>query len=133
LLYLVSDAFETHFRVPLIQPDGEPLLGMDHFVTKNSVMSGTATSIAQWLSQHGADWVQSPNDNPKGSKDAATAKHHGDFSTDEAVLLATIARVAGVPNVPVAQPTATQPSPPSLIPSIAKTDVNRLRRSLAGT
>ena len=131
LLYLVSDAFETQFRVPLIHPDGEPLLGMEHFVSKDALMSGTPTSIAQWLSQHGADWVKSPNENPKGSKDAATAKHHGDFSTDEAVLLATIARVAGVANVPVTQPTAVQTSPASLIPSIAKTDMNQFRRSLA--
>jgi len=131
LLYLVADAFEAHFRVPLIHPDGEPLLGMDHFISKNGVLSGTATSIAQWMSQHGCDWVKSPNGNPKGSKDAAAAKHHGDFSTDEAVLLATIARVAGVPNVPVAQPAVTQTTPPSLIPPFAKTDANQFRRSLA--
>jgi hypothetical protein len=133
LLYLVSDAFEAQSRVPLIHPDGEPLLGMDHFVSKNGAMNGTAASIAQWLSQHGCDWVKSPNANPKGSKDAAAAKHHGDFSTDEAVLLATIARVAGVPNVPVTQPTVTQTTLPSLIPSIAKTDVNQLRRNLVRT
>ncbi|HTJ87584.1 MAG TPA: C1 family peptidase [Terriglobales bacterium] len=133
LLYLVSDAFETHFRVPLIHPDGEPLLGMDNFVSKNGVMSGTATAIAQWLSLHGADWIKSPNENPKGSRNAATAKHHGDFSTDEAVLLATIARVAGVANVPVAQPIGPPTSPPSLIPPFAKTNVNELRRNLLRT
>jgi hypothetical protein len=131
LLYLVSDAFETHFRVPLIHPDGEPLLGMDHFVSESGVMSGTATSIAQWLSQHGCDWVKSPNGKDIGSNDAANAKHHGDFSTDEAVLLATIARVAGVPKVPTTQPSGPQTSTPSLIPPFAKTNLNQLRRTLA--
>jgi hypothetical protein len=131
LLYLVSDAFETHFRVPLIHPDGEPLLGMDHFVSESGVMSGTATSIAQWMSQHGCDWVKSPNGKDIGSNDAANTKHHGDFSTDEAVLLATIARVAGVPKVPTTQPSGPQTSTPSLIPPFARTNLNQLRRTLA--
>jgi len=131
LLYLVSNAFETHFHVPLIHPDGEPVLGMDHFVSKDGAMSATAPPIAQWLSQHGCAWVKSPNGKDPGLNDAANAKHHGDFSTDEAVLLATIARVAGVQRVPVTQPTGPQTSPPSLIPSFAKPNLDQLRRTIA--
>ena len=134
LLYLVSDAFENQSRVPLIQPEGEPLLGMDHFVSKsNGLQVGEAsTSIASWLQQNGCDWVKSPNGQPAGSPDAATAKHHGDFSADQAVLLATIARIAGAP-APLARAAAAgpqQPTPRMLIPGFAKTDIGSLRRSL---
>lgn len=93
LLYLVSDAFETQIRIPLIHPDGQPLLGIEKFVSKPGLLS-SASSVAQWLQQNACDWVKSPNQQPKGSENAAGARHHGDFSTDEAVLLATIARIA---------------------------------------
>jgi hypothetical protein len=134
LLYLVSDAFEEHYRVPLIHPDGEPLLGMDHFVSKpGGLQAGrNATSIADWLRQNGCDWVKSPNTLPKGDPSAAGAKHHGDFSTDEAVLLGTIARIAGTSNalVRAAAARSQMPPPPPVIPSQAKTDVGTLRRNL---
>lgn len=94
LLYLVSDAFESQIRIPLIHPDGEPLLGMEKFVSKPDSLSA-GSSVAQWLQQNGCDWIKSPNQQAKGSADSAGARHHGDFSTDEAVLLATIARIAG--------------------------------------
>jgi hypothetical protein len=93
LLYLVSDAFETQIRVPLIHPDGEPLLGIEKFISKPGLLR-SGSSIAQWLKQNGFDWIKSPNQQPMGSADAATARHHGDFSSDQAVLLATIARIA---------------------------------------
>jgi len=93
LLYLVSNAFETRIRVPLIHPDGEPLLGMEKFVSKPGSLSA-GSSVAQWLQQSGCGWIKSPNRQTKGSADAAGARHHGDFSTDQAVLLATIARIA---------------------------------------
>lgn len=94
LLYLVSDAFEAQVRIPLIHPDGEPLLGMAKFISKAGLLAG-GSSIEQWLQQNGGDWVKSPNQEPIGSANAAGARHHGDFSTDQAVLLATIARIAG--------------------------------------
>src|SRR6202011_3790552 len=70
------------------------LLGMEKFVLKPGLLSA-GSSVAQWLQQNGCDWIKSPNQQPKGSADAAGARHHGDFSTDQAVLLATIARIAG--------------------------------------
>jgi Papain family cysteine protease len=94
LLYLVSDAFETQIRIPLLHPDGQPLLGMEKFITQPSLLAG-GSSIEQWLQQSGSEWIKSPNQQPPGSAYAAGARHHGDFSTDHAVLLATIARIAG--------------------------------------
>jgi hypothetical protein len=99
LLYLVSDAFERQIRIPLIHPDGQPLLGMEKFISKPSLL-GDGFSIAQWLQQSGCDWIKSPNQQPIGSADAAGARHHGDFSTDQAVLLATIARIGGQSTAP---------------------------------
>src|SRR5438034_3048303 len=110
LLYLVSDAFEDQSRVPLIHPEGEPLLGMEHFVSNSSGLQvgGASTSIASWLQQNGCDWVKSPNGQPAGSPDAATAKHHGDFSADQALFIATIAKMEGTPAL-LARVNATGP------------------------
>jgi hypothetical protein len=120
LLYLVSDAFETQFRVPLLHPYGEPLLGMQHFVSGEGMLTvdGASTSVAEWMAQNGCDWVLSPNQEPMGSPNAATAKHHGDFSTDPAVLRATIARIS-----------AMNSNSPINIPMIAKTNISQLRSS----
>jgi len=122
LLYLVSDAFETQFRVPLLHPDGEPLLGMQHFVSKDDTLAvdGASTSVGQWLGENDCDWVLSPNREPLGSPNAATAKHHGDFSSDPSVLLATIARIGG-----------TQATEAIKIPFIAKVNMGALRRGMA--
>ena len=38
LLYLVSNAFEKRFRIPLVQPDGEPILGMEKFIRKDKAL-----------------------------------------------------------------------------------------------
>jgi hypothetical protein len=121
LLYLVSDAFEKQVRVPIFHPDGEPILGMEHFISKSSILTvnGKAMSIAQWLTQNGCDWVKSPNQEPLGSPNAASAKHHGDFSSDEAVLLATIARIAGA-----------ESAKGFSVPMIARPRVNVLQRTL---
>jgi Papain family cysteine protease len=121
LLYLVSDAFETQYRVPILRPDGEPLLGMAHFVSKPGSFqsNGNAISVQNWLSLNGCDWVLSPNQQPEGSPNAATAKHHGDFSSDHPVLLATIARIAG-------QRSGTNLN----IPTIAKPRIAQLRSVL---
>lgn len=101
LLYLVSDAFEDQIRVPLLHPEGEPLLGMERFIetAKIDTGGGRQSTIAQWMSNSGNDWIKSPNNQPEGSKNAAQARHHGDFSTDKYTLAATLARIAGVPSV----------------------------------
>ena len=88
LLYLVSNAFENRVHIPLIQPDGEPILGMEKFVNKDK-------AIAALFKNTNAEWVLSPNDEPLGSRRASTARHHGGFDDDVATLRATLARIVG--------------------------------------
>ena len=97
LLYLVSDAFEDEIRIPIIHSNGEPLLGMEKFIksTKVDPGNGQSVTIEQWLQDKKFDWIKSPNNEPECSKDAAQARHHGDFSTDRYVLEATLVRITG--------------------------------------
>jgi hypothetical protein len=88
LLYLVSNAFQNRVHIPLLQPDGEPILGMAKFVAQDKAVAG--------LFQNGnATWIPSPNDEPLGSPRASTAAHHGAFDDDRATLRATFARIVG--------------------------------------
>ena len=87
LLYLVSNAFEDTFRVPLDHPDGEPILGMQKFINTDSVLKKLFGTDGQ------ADWVIAPNTNPEGSATTSGAKHHGAFDDDKPTVLATLARV----------------------------------------
>lgn len=100
LLYLVSDAFEDHVRVPLIQPNGEPLLGMAKFIQDKDApinVGGEQVTIQQWLSDTGNDWVTTPNNEPPGGPNASQARHHGDYSTDVRTLESTLVRIVGAP------------------------------------
>jgi hypothetical protein len=82
LLYLVSNAFEDRLRKPLFgQADGEPLLGMEKFVTRLKD------------DERPDDWVLSPNVEVVGGRDAARATAHGSFDDDPATLKATLARI----------------------------------------
>ena len=88
LLYLVSNAFEATMRVPLIHPDGEPILGMEKFVSKDQ-------QLRQLFAADKADWILSPNGNPDHSPAASRAMHHGDFDDDTPTVEATLARILG--------------------------------------
>jgi hypothetical protein len=88
LLYLVSNAFEDRFRIPLIRPDGEPILGMEKFIRKDSAVSALFTKT-------NAEWILTPNNEPNGSSKASNARHHGDFDNDDATLRALLARLLG--------------------------------------
>jgi len=94
LLYLVSDAFEDQVRIPLIRPDGEPILGMESFIRSEPALSELFQSGTN------ADWVRAPNDLPKGNQSASQARHHGDFDNDEATVRATLARILGQRQTP---------------------------------
>jgi hypothetical protein len=85
LLYLVSNAFESGLqKAPFLKErNGEPILGMAKFVAQLP------------SSQRGWDWVQAPNDNPAGSREASTAHSHGGYDDDAATLQSTLARIAG--------------------------------------
>jgi hypothetical protein len=87
LLYLVSDAFEDEPRIPLLR-DGVPIAGMAKFL-------GKGTPIGRLIAQGKVTWIQSPNNAPDGSQDAARAHGHGEFDDDASTLEATLARILG--------------------------------------
>ncbi|WP_210474729.1 C1 family peptidase [Pseudomonas chlororaphis] len=89
LLYLVSDAFEERVRIPVIRPDGEPILGMEKFVNSEPDLVHLFRSAAN------ADWVRAPNNLPMGDKGASRARHHGEFDDDDETVSATLARILG--------------------------------------
>jgi hypothetical protein len=89
LLYLVSNAFENRFRIPLIQPDGEPILGMEKFIRLDPAVLALLTKARN------AEWILTPNDEPRGSRKESNARHHGDFDNDDATLRATLTRILG--------------------------------------
>jgi hypothetical protein len=87
LLYLVAHAFEEHPRVPLVNPDGEPLLGLARCVDADAAIRTLFTSGA-------ADRIIAPTHGlPAGNPDSSEAKHHPDFDDDRATVLATLARI----------------------------------------
>ncbi len=87
LLYLVSNAFETRTRIPVVRPDGEAILGMQKFIDGD-------TSLKQLFAPGGkGTWVRAPNNLSQGDPSASGAKHHGDFDDDQSTVLATLARV----------------------------------------
>jgi len=90
LLYLVSNAFEQKWRVPVVVGDssGEPLLGMEKALERDA-------GIRRLLKAKRLEWVHSPNGAPLGSPDAARSAHHGTFDDDEATVRATLARILG--------------------------------------
>ncbi len=88
LLYLISNAFEERFHIPLLRPDGEPLLGMEKFILQDA-------ELYAMLTDGRADWVLAPNGFYIGSLRAARAQSHAAFDGDEATLLSTIARIRG--------------------------------------
>ena len=88
LLYLVSNAFEEEPRIPLLRPEGEPLLGMAKFVEKHG-------PLKELVDGGRVTWVQAPNDEEVGSPIASTAKQHGGFDDDIATVRALLARVVG--------------------------------------
>lgn len=94
LLYLVSNAFEENARIPLLRPEGEPILGMETFVNKDK-------ELKEHFARRPDDWVRAPNTAAIGTPNASNAAHHGSFDDDSATVRATLARILGAP---VAEP-----------------------------
>jgi len=90
LLYLVSNAFESQARIPLIHPDGEPLLGMEHFIRKEIAADPTLAPLFA-----GDNWILTPNNEPVGSPNASQATGHGGFGEEPRTIGAVIARIRG--------------------------------------
>ncbi len=95
LLYLVSNAFENRPRIPLVRPEGEPIVGMRKCVDADAAIRRIFTSGV-------ADRIIAPTSGlPNGDRSASEAKAHGDFDDDRATVLATLARVLGRAKAPV--------------------------------
>ncbi len=88
LLYLVSNAFEKRPRIPILRPDGEPLLGMARFVDQSPVMKSL-------LRDGRVEWVRAPNDLPVTDRGASAAHSHGGFDDDGPTVKSTLARICG--------------------------------------
>jgi len=84
LLYLVSNALEDRVRIPVLRPEGEPLLGMQRFVEKHAKLKDL------WGKEHKI--ILSPNDT-SGASGHSTSRTHGGFDDDEPTLRATLARI----------------------------------------
>ena len=85
LLYLVSNAFESKARIPLLR-DGIPILGMEKFIKADSDLQSLFKTAA-------ADLVLAPNDALEGSPNHSTSSTHGDFDDDDATVKASLARI----------------------------------------
>jgi len=88
LLYLVSNAFEKRARIPVIRPEGEPILGMGRFVERSA-------GIRKLLGDGRMEWVRAPNDLPAADRGASTATEHGGFDDDRPTVTSTLARIRG--------------------------------------
>jgi hypothetical protein len=88
LLYLVSNAFEARPRIPLMRPDGEPLLGMARFIERSA-------TIKALLKSGRLVWGQSPNALPATAAGAAAARAHGGFDDDSATVQSSLAWIVG--------------------------------------
>jgi hypothetical protein len=88
LLYLVAHACERQERIPLIKPDGTPLLGMAKHVEKHR-------ALKKLINQGRVEWVQAPTAANEGEPGASKAEHHGDFDDDPATVKSTLRRIIG--------------------------------------
>jgi len=103
LLYLVSHAFERKARIPLIRPDGVPILGMQRAVEGDAALRGVFES-----GDH--DWVVAPNTAPLGDPSASRATAHGAFDDDGHTVRATLARILGAARAPAEASFEFEPS-----------------------
>jgi hypothetical protein len=86
LLFLVSNAFEKRFRIPIFRPDGEAILGMQKFVEKDA-------DLSKLFASGKADLVLSPNNEPVNSINHSTANTHGSFDDDIPTATALLIRI----------------------------------------
>ena len=83
LLYLVSHALESEFRVPGDESsDGAEIVGMEKFLLAYE-------NFKLLLRRASVQWVRSPNTDAGTSHYHSTARHHGDFDDDHATLTST--------------------------------------------
>ncbi|MEZ4282116.1 MAG: C1 family peptidase [Myxococcota bacterium] len=107
LLYLVSNAFEERPRIPLIRPEGIPILGMQRAVEADAAVRAVFADP-----RHA--WILAPNNAPLGDPSASRAKAHGAFDDDEHTVRATLARILGARKAPAEAAFAFEPSASSV-------------------
>lgn len=95
LLYLVSNAFEKTYRIPLFRPDGEALLGMEKFVKKEA-------ELTNLFDNDKADLVIAPNASAELISQYSTSTTHGDFDDNIPTVRATLARILNAATLNVA-------------------------------
>jgi hypothetical protein len=88
LLYLVSNAFEKRPRIPMLRPEGEPIVGMARFVERSSV-------IKKLIADGRMAWVRAPNAVAATERDASRSAQHGGFDDDRPTVTSTFARIRG--------------------------------------
>ncbi|MDQ2703716.1 MAG: peptidase C1, partial [Pseudomonadota bacterium] len=98
LLYLVSGAFEKDPRIPLVNPDGTPLLGLARDATNEKLIAKSFwnSNVRRHILSPGA---------------LSQARHHGDFDNDEKTLLTTLKLVTGGNKAASAAPVQLNASP----------------------
>lgn len=79
LLYMVSNALEQNI--------GEPLLGMEKFISKDE-------KLRDLFKEPNATWEHAPNNK------TSEAKHHGDFDDDVPTVLSTLERIIAPDKLP---------------------------------
>jgi hypothetical protein len=84
LLYLVSNAFESRPRIPLVRPEGVPLLGMAKYVERHR-------PLTRLIAGGAVRWVTAPNTAPIGSPGSSACSAHGGFDDDQATVMSTLA------------------------------------------
>ena len=88
LLYLVSNAFEKRPRIPILRPEGEPILGMAKFVEQSTV-------VKRLIADGRMQWVRSPNASALTEREASRSMAHGGFDDDRPTVSSTLLRIRG--------------------------------------
>lgn len=89
LLFLVSNALENPFRIPVVHPDGAPLLGMERFVVKDP-------DLISLFRSKSAEHVIAGRSGSGDIRNRCEARRHGDYDEDVATREATLARMIEV-------------------------------------
>ncbi|MEW5871154.1 MAG: C1 family peptidase [Chloroflexota bacterium] len=81
LLYLISNALEDAYR--------QPILGLDYCLRRDQ-------KLAAIFEKENVEWVRAPNNAPRASRWASTARHHSEFDDDALTLRSTLSRIVGL-------------------------------------
>ncbi|MBD9372368.1 C1 family peptidase [Rhizobium sp. ARZ01] len=114
LLYLVSHAFEKLPRIPIRNPKGTPLLGLERDVRDHIPSSF-------WKGNN--KWYKAPGSNK------SNARHHGDFNDDLETLFATMETITGRSKVTAKKPDPLKPPKAKVIQFRQNLDIALIKRT----